>query len=165
MNLQDVIANRRQLVDAGDFERALIDAYMNEEESDRPPVDADEFASLVDECDYLRLRKCGEWPPPEWPFPLAVFRGVSGANAEQYARGWSWTTSLSRACFFATRNGIIAPVVYVAEVPAVADVRCFLNIITEREVLWRPGVGEFHRVDMSTDDIIRRAASINDFRD
>ena len=73
---------------------------------------------LLTHADRKRLRAAGD--PIPTPGPFTIYRGVAGKGAARRVRGYSWTTDLERAQWFANRAalfGLADPAVMRATVP------------------------------------------------
>lgn len=82
-----------------------------------------------------RMRLAGA-PVPDQP-DFRLYRGVAGRGRARRPRGWSWTSSLDVACWFAMRYGLANPGVVEADV-ANEEVLTFLPDRGEDEFLCRP---------------------------
>ncbi len=135
--LIEVLGDRARLEAAGEFERRLLDAFVGVE-GNHHKIDCDELAEVFRSCSRTRLWEAGEPDIIEhWPFPIGVFRGVSGKGKHRRTRGLSWSTSLSAACWFATRYSLVNPEVFVAELSA-PEIFAVVSRQSEREVIAQP---------------------------
>jgi hypothetical protein len=95
------IARLRDVLQQHDlYEQILVKAYRAPGE-DHTTLTTEQTISLFESGDRQKLRACGQPLPPGETFGL--FRGVSGDEGRRKAAGLSWTSSRSRACWFAWR--------------------------------------------------------------
>jgi hypothetical protein len=97
--LELVWMNRKALRDRGLYEEALLLAFTTAKANNRRwPMRA--LASMFAFADRDKLRAVGD-PLPKSPYTL--YRGVAGLGPSRRVRGYSWTGSLERAEWFASR--------------------------------------------------------------
>jgi hypothetical protein len=91
---------------------------------------------VFDQADKDRLRAAGD--PLPGPGPFTLYRGVAGRGSKRRVRGMSWTGSIERARWFATRwrERFGNPGVYQAIVFE-ADVLAYVNHRQEDEYIVR----------------------------
>jgi hypothetical protein len=108
--------NRRLLLKLGGYEQALLYAYIGCRDNwwDYPLA---HLRLLFQLADRTKLRAAGD--PLPGPGPFTLYRGVAGSQRVSRIRGYSWTTSLERAQWFAKRyaDKVPDPQVYRIEVP------------------------------------------------
>jgi hypothetical protein len=91
---------------------------------------------LIAEADRRRLLAAGDPLPPQLAYRL--YRGVAGRGAARRIRGLSWSLSLEKAQWFATRGaeffGLPDPAVYTVRIPC-WDVLAYINDRQEQEII------------------------------
>jgi hypothetical protein len=97
-SLRLVEHNLYALLDAGFYERALLDAFRAPRASKhrRPPR---ALRLMFAKADPKRLLSAGS-PMPEGE-EFVLYRGTAGSGDAHRVRGLSWTSDLSRAAWFA----------------------------------------------------------------
>ena len=135
------------LRERGIYEAALLDAFIG--------VRTNHFNWSIStiECmfriaDKIKLLEAGS-PLPDGD-RFTVFRGVSGLGHYRRVTGFSWTLSLPRACWFATRLHFEDPAGYSAQVHR-ERVLAYYNGRLEQELVCRPG--RPRRLQMSLDEM------------
>jgi len=125
--------NRRLLLTLGGYEQALLDAYIGCRDNWRNWPLA-HLRQLFQLADRTKLRAAGD--PLPGPGPFTLYRGVAGSRRVSRIRGYSWTTSLEEAQWFAKRfaDEVPDPQVYRIEVPERAVLAC-TNERDEQEFL------------------------------
>jgi hypothetical protein len=118
----------------GIYEKCLVLAYRS-----RASNFSDWTQGSIDrlflEADRDRLRMAGAAVPDQPVFH--VYRGVAGHGRKRRKRGWSWTSSLDVACWFAVRFVESKPVVLEADVMN-EEVLAYLPDRDEEEYLCCP---------------------------
>ena len=107
---------------------------------------------LFNYADRTRLLAAGD-PLPR-PGPFLLYRGVAGTGKARRIRGYSWTSSLNIACWFATRLDLPSPAVHTASVLA-EDVLAYYQGRDEQEFICKPK--QFARVKIARGEIVERA--------
>lgn len=135
--MEMVFRNSPALMARGLYEAALLWAYttvlLNHRNVPRQSV-----KHLFRLADRGRLRAAGD--PLPGPGPFTVYRGVAGRGPARRVRGFSWTTSVERAWWFAHRYAerLSDPAVFCVTVSESA-VLAYTNNRTEQEFLvWIP---------------------------
>jgi hypothetical protein len=125
--------NARLLLTLGGYEQTLLDAYSGCRDNWRGWTLAD-LRQLFQLADRTKLRAAGD--PLPGPGPFTLYRGVAGSRRVSRIRGYSWTTSLEKAQWFAKRfaDEVPDPQVYRIEVPERAVLAC-TNERDEQEFL------------------------------
>ena len=143
----------------GIYEPCLLTAFVATRVSNWEwPEKALDF--LFRSADRAKLRAAGEPLPGEGPF--LIYRGVAGTGAARRLRGYSWTDSLDRACWFATRWDLPDPEVLTAEVQK-DEIFAYVDDRGEREFVTKPA--RFTRYEITVGEMRERAARWNDQRD
>jgi hypothetical protein len=113
--LELVYRNAGALRERGIYEDALLNAYVGcRTNNSRWPMSGLRF--LFQLADRVKLLAAGAPLPGEGPF--TVYRGVSGTGRRRRVRGFSWTSSPTKARWFAERLMLNDPAVYRTIVPA-----------------------------------------------
>ncbi len=128
-----VFDNHRALLARGMFEQALVDAYSGTRTNHRR-WDPDVIYFLFALADRDRLRECGPALPEH---PVTLYRGVAGYGRLRRLDGFSWTTEVDAACWFALRFSLPHPAVWTATVPP-EDIYCRVDDRGEGEYLAQP---------------------------
>src|SRR5262249_51087973 len=127
--LQLVWDNVNVLREAGLYEPALLHAFtMTNSNHAHWPFDLIEAMFRL--ADREQLRAAGD--PLPGPGPFTLCRGVAGHGRRRRLRGFSWTDDVFQAAWFATRFGLVHPVVLTVTVEADA-VLSYVNDRQERE--------------------------------
>lgn len=153
-----VFDNAKLLLDAGMYEKALLDAFTGCRVNHGNWND-DVIAFLFAMADLTKLQACGD-PLPDGD-SFEVYRGVSGRGRRRRIRGYSWTNSLDVACWFALRFQelkLAHPAIYTATVSR-ADVLAYDNGRNEQEFITRPM--KPIRMKISLDEMQQRASALS----
>ena len=104
-----VYANAPHLKEKGLYETALVDAYTgaNMRMIDGS-MDSETVFQMFLDADRERLRMAGSAFPDG---SMDIYRGVSGEGSET-DQGWSWTSSIQVACWFAAFHDRPKPLVF-----------------------------------------------------
>lgn len=87
--------------------------------------------------------------------PWTLYRGVAGCGKSRWIRGYSWTDSIDRACWFAARFDLPSPAVF----ETVCDESRLLAYTNQRgESEYIVSVSDVKRVKMTKDKVFARAA-------
>ena len=130
-SLELVCRNAAALLTRGVYERALLDAFTGARVNHaRWPQT--ELRFLFERANRDRL--CAAGDPLPGPGPFTLYRGVAGRGAARRVRGLSWTASLDRAKFFASRFSLHDPAVFRATVTE-RDVLAYVNDRNEQEFI------------------------------
>jgi len=146
--LKAVVDNLGPLKKRGIYEQSLLTAFtdckVNHHLSPEDLLD-----SLFRFADPTRLREAGEPLPGTGPFIL--YRGVAGTGESRRLRGYSWTSSLDVACWYAVRFPWLAsPAVLTATVPA-EDILAYVDCRSEQEFFCKPR--KWSRLKMTREEI------------
>ena len=132
-SLDLVAGNLQRLRAIGLYEAALLSAFTATRTNNlRWPMG--ELLWLFDTADRARLRVAGDALPG--PGPFSLYRGVAGRWPGRRVRGLSWTGSLERAQWFASRFSLEHPAVYRATVSD-DHVLAYVNDRNEQEFIVR----------------------------
>lgn len=101
------------LLERGIFEESLVFAWGIAKTNHRW-ISYHQMRALIGMADRDRLLASGS-PLPDGEI-LTVYRGVAGTGRARRVRGFSWTTDLEIACWFALRFGLDNPAVFTATV-------------------------------------------------
>jgi hypothetical protein len=125
--------NAGLLLKLGIYETALFEAYTGGNINQRH-WSLFRLHQLFHLADRDKMRAAGDPLPGTGPFVL--YRGVAGLPRHRRVRGFSWTSSLEKATWFANRFAALAgdPQVYCLEVPERA-VLAYSNERQEEEFL------------------------------
>jgi hypothetical protein len=129
-----VSANAEALRERGMYEAAMLEAYTGCKIDNRRWTQG-VLKAMFDYGDRQKFQAMGS-PIPE---TLTVYRGVYRHGRQRQTRGFSWTTSLNVACWYALR-GLCKdpePAVYQA-MARKSEVICYYNGRNEREVICLP---------------------------
>ena len=138
-----VSVNRDRLVSKGIFENALVLA-LTRCRINNHHLPVAELDGLISHADPNRLRAAGA--PLPGPGPFTLYRGVAGRGAARRVRGYSWTSSLEKATWFARRFGLDDPAVF-RVVASSGWVLVYFKERGEEEFLVRiPGDAEVRRI-------------------
>jgi hypothetical protein len=88
---------------------------------------------------------------------FTVYRGVAGERSRRKLNGYSWTTSMPRACWFASRFGLRDPAVYEATVKRGGILACYSGR-GEAEIVCRPRRRQ--RMPLTAEQIAIEAAMV-----
>jgi hypothetical protein len=86
--------------------------------------------------------------------PITVYRGVAGHGRRRRIAGWSWTTSIQVACWFARRFSLPNPTIFSAVVTR-SEVYHYSKERSEYEVIVKPKAPQ--RMKLSESDMISHA--------
>jgi hypothetical protein len=104
-----VYLNTRELQRRGLYEATLLEAFAamraNNRGASSPLLDV-----MWYDADRSRLRAAGD--PLQGDGPFTVYRGVAGHGAARRIQGFSWTSSLEMAGWFAARFRLPHPAVF-----------------------------------------------------
>ena len=129
-----VSRNWIRLLKRGIYEVALLHAFIATR-TNNAGVPSSALESLFSWADRAKLLAAGD--PLPGPGPFTVYRGVAGRRQYRRERGFSWTTSLSRAQWFADRYSELPdPAVLQVEV-ALRHVLAYSNDREEEEFIVR----------------------------
>jgi hypothetical protein len=110
-----VMDNWRLLKEMGNYEEALLDAYISTR-SNWSWWSLDSIRFLFDQADPGKLRAAGD-PIPNQDF-FVLYRGVAGKSRARRVNGYSWTSSPNHAAWFAERFPYLGdPTVFTVTVP------------------------------------------------
>lgn len=117
--------------DAGYYEAALVDAYAGGRTT-QADFSNDVLRSLFSLADRARLMEAGN--PLPGPGPFTLYRGVAGPLKLRRVRGFSWSSSVMAAAWFAMFFGRIvgSPALYRVTVSS-SDVLFYTNDRAEEE--------------------------------
>jgi hypothetical protein len=147
-----VFDNLSPLKDRGLYEAAILHAFTAPRINHRGwSTSVIEF--MFSQADRDKLRAAGRPLPGEGPF--TVYRGVAGTGRARRLRGFSWTSSLNLACWFATRFDLKNPTVIQAEVTA-GEVLAYCEDTVESEFICRPNAVE--RCKITDEELRKRSA-------
>jgi hypothetical protein len=145
-----VLDNIEPLKRIGKYEEALVSAYK------APKTNFHTWSQTV--IDYLfakadreMLRSLGSPIPTE---KIQVYRGISGHGCFRRKSGWSWTSSLEIACWFATRYDLANPAILSA-INAPEEILHHTNDRGEQEYIVKPR--KSRRFAISIDEIEKNA--------
>jgi hypothetical protein len=110
-----VLGNSANLKQLRIYESTLLHAFMATRTNNRT-VSLELLECLFSSANRQRLRAAGQPLPGKGPF--TIYRGVAGNGQARRVRGFSWTISLQRAKWYATRLGLPNPAVYQTVVKA-----------------------------------------------
>lgn len=110
-----VVNNLPRLIAKGKYEEALLNSYIGTRVN-YSHWDFFVIKRLFDLADPKKLRAAGD-PVPEGD-TFTLYRGISGKKGKRRVNGYSWTSSLNKAKWFATRfEHLENPAVYKVTVP------------------------------------------------
>jgi hypothetical protein len=154
----DLVAdNLRPLTARGIYEQCLVIAFTNCRDNNRN-WSASALDYLFNRADRSALRASGDPLPGQGPFRL--YRGIAGMGRARRRRGYSWSSSLNVACWFAMRFVLPSPAVLTAEVKN-EDVLAYFADGSEDEFLCKPT--QITTVKIAFDEIRARATQQTDF--
>jgi hypothetical protein len=146
-----VFDNVFQLKDRGIYEESLLSAFSGARHNHREW--AEEIIDwLFDKADRAKLKAAGDALPGTGPF--RIYRGVAGMGQHRRLRGYSWTSSLEVACWFATRFNLRSPAVLMAIVEE-KDLLAYTDGSSEQEFICKPS--QTSRLKMTTSEILEGA--------
>jgi hypothetical protein len=130
-----LVCNIRALREADIFEAALFTAYIMAKWgfTGRPTSHVRQLFALADRA---RLFACGDAIPD--PLPSFIYRGIAGEHRR--ASGFSWTSSLEVACWFAARFNLEAPQVRLRPISR-RGIYFYTNARHEFEYVCSPSAG------------------------
>jgi hypothetical protein len=116
--LSFVEINSELLQERGIYEASLLKAYIASK-TNTHGYPWSTLKQMIECCDRAKLLAAGD-PLPD-PRPFTLYRGVAGKARDRRVRGISWTGTLDKAVWFATRpivRSLVDPAVYKVEVHA-----------------------------------------------
>ena len=128
-----VVDNSQQLRETEIYEAALLAAFTGRRLHRIWPTER--LTELFRRANRAKLRACG----PDGASKIGeLYRGTAGKPNERRDRGFSWTTSLDCACWYALREpGAINPQIRLGQVSP-ESVLCFTSTIDEEEYIVLP---------------------------
>lgn len=146
-----IVNNVAALKRRGIYEKCLLLAFVSCRVNNRDwPEHMLQWLFSV--ANRKKLRSAGAPLPQAGPFVL--YRGIAGHGRARRPRGFSWTSSLPIACWFAQRLGLPKPTVISTKVQA-SDVLAFIKDRTEDEFIIEPTW--YERVTLNAAEIDRLA--------
>ncbi len=134
MKLYEVCDERISLKEQGVYEAELVKAYFDVR-TNYSGWSLKKLEMLFAYGDRQRIREAGD-PIPEGE-KFTLYRGVAGKRPLRKVAGFSWTSSLKVAVWFATRDKELHdPAIYTTTVSA-SEVLCYINEREEQEFLLR----------------------------
>ncbi len=142
--------NYKQLKQIGRYEPALIGAYQSVK-INHSNLSLDIVDWLFSKADREACIKLGDMTTE---MPTTVYRGVSGHGRRRRIAGWSWTTSIEVACWFARRLSLPNPAIY-STIVDYNEIYYYTNEPTESEVIVKPKAPQ--RMKLSEAEMISHA--------
>jgi len=147
-----VCDNMAILKAAGIYEACLLHAFTGCRVNHRQWSER-VISGMFDYGDRAAFLAAGN--PLPGPGPFRIYRGVSGHGRARRLHGLSWTSSLSKACWFSTRFARPNPAVLCADVDA-NEVIAYWNGRSEQEFIVQPS--QWTRLSLAADELQQQAA-------